>query len=99
QGRRAEQGGSQGLRGGADHIRRAGVRRGEEGMKRRRQIRRRRAHAGRPETRYWAHLVGFSKPIPIWASTLTEAYGKAGAAAIASGEKLVVVTLTERGGS
>jgi hypothetical protein len=69
-------------------------------MKRRRQIRRRRAHAAGPrETRYWAHLVGFSKPIPIWASTLTEAYGKAGAAAIASGEKLAVVTLTERGGS
>jgi hypothetical protein len=64
-----------------------------------RAIRRRRAHAGGPyETRYWAYLVGFSKPIPIWASTLTEAYAKAGAAAIASGVKVAVVTLTEQGG-
>jgi hypothetical protein len=72
----------------------------EEAVKRRRAIRRRRAYAGGPrQTRYWAHLVGFSKPIPIWASTLTEAYGKAGAAAIASGVKVTLVTLTERGGS
>jgi len=51
------------------------------------------------ETRYWAYLVGFKGPIPIWATSLEKAYKAAGATAYAYRTTVSIVTLSKEGGS